>query len=109
MAIATHQTMFHRSSSIIWIHTDGESNKLGFLQSSQNKQELKVAIKLCKAYIEHGITPTDIVILAGYIVQVGLTKRALARTSELRDIDASTINTYQGEEKPVVILCIVGS
>lgn len=108
MAIAAHQALFNVTRPITWIHTDGESHKMGFSQSSQNERELQVAIKLCQMYTKHGIQAKDIVILAGYLAQIGLTKRALALTPGLQGVDASTIDAYQGEEKPVVILCFVG-
>ncbi len=47
--------------------------------------------------------------LAGYVAQVSLTKRALALSLELRGVDAGTIDAYQDEEKSVVVLCMVGS
>ena len=108
MATAAHDAVFKVTSPIIWIDTDGTSNKVGFSQSSQNEKELKVALKLCQAYIDQGIAPEDIVILAGYLAQIGLTRRELARTPGLKGVDVCTIDGYQGEEKPVVILCIVG-
>ncbi|KAL9128492.1 MAG: hypothetical protein Q9217_002842 [Psora testacea] len=75
-AIRSHQQLFDLRTPLIWIHTSGESNKVGFSQSSQNERELQVAIKLCQRYIEQGIKAADIVILAGYLAQVNLTRRA---------------------------------
>ena len=98
MAIAAHQALFQIprpiTRPIAWIQTDGESTKMGFSQSSQNERELKVAIRLCETYIRHGIQAKDIVILAGYLAQIGLTKRALALTPGLKDVDVSTIDAY---------------
>lgn len=48
-------------------------------------------------------------ILAGYIAQANLTKRALALTLELHDIDSETIDGYQDKEKSITILYMVGS
>ena len=45
-----------------------------------------------EVYIEHGIAAKDIVILASYLAQIGLTKRALALTPRLQDVNASTID-----------------
>lgn len=108
-AIGAHQELFGRTSPIVFVSTAGVSNRMGFSSSSQNERELQVAIKLCQQYIAQGIKAKDILILAGYIAQVNLTKRALALRSELHGVDAGTIDGYLGEEKSVVILCIVGS
>ena len=43
------------------------------------------------------------------MAQANLTKRVLAPTDELHDVDSGTIDGYQGEEKSVAILCMVGS
>lgn len=48
-------------------------------------------------------------ILAGYIAQANLTKRALTLIPELHDIDSKTIDDYQGKEKSITILYIIGS
>ena len=48
----------------------------------------------CQSYIQHGNAAKDIVILAGYLVQIGLPKRALALTPGLEDMDASTTDAY---------------
>jgi hypothetical protein len=108
-AITAHNTLFNRASPFVWIHTSGESNKMGFSQSSQNERELQVAISLCQSYIEHGVAAKDIVILAGYLAQISLTKRAIQLTPGLEEVESWTIDAYQGEEKSVVILCMVGS
>ena len=68
-----------------------------------------MAIKLCQSYIQQGIAAKDIVVLAGYLAHVTLTQRAVALTPGLEDVDTSTIDAYKGEEKLVVILCMMGS
>ena len=80
---------------------------IGFSQASQNVQELQVAMQLCQVYLQDVITAKDTVILACYRGQIALTKNAVALTPGLEDVDKSTIDAYQGEERSVVILCIV--
>lgn len=65
--------------------------------------------QLATSYIEHGIPPNEIIVLAGYTAQVALLKRALAFDTVTRDVNASAIEGFQGEETAVAILCIVGS
>jgi len=101
--------LFNTPTNFIWISTNGQCRKVGFSQSGQNERELQLATKLCQYYIQGGIKAKDILILAGYLAQVNLTRRALALTTGLEDVDTGTIDGYQGEEKSVVILCIVGS
>jgi len=67
---------------------------VGFSQSGQNERELQLTIKLCQYYIQGGIKAKDILILAGYLAQVNLTRRALALTTGLEDMDTGTINGY---------------
>ena len=94
---------------MVWVDTDGKSSKIGFSQSSQNKRELQVAIKLCQEYVKQGVMANDIVILTGYMAQANLTKRALALTTGLQEVDSGTIDGYQGGEKAITVLCMVGS
>ncbi|KAL9135674.1 MAG: hypothetical protein Q9175_003125 [Cornicularia normoerica] len=93
-AIQAHKMLFARETPIMWVLTEGESTKMGFSQSSQNERELQVAIKLCQQHVKQGIEAKDMVILAGYIAQANLTKRALALTPELHDVDSGTIDGY---------------
>ena len=51
----------------------------------------------------------DIVILTGYMALANLTKRALALTTGLQEVDSGTIDGYQGGEKAITVLCMVGS
>ena len=94
---------------MVWVDTDGKSSKIGFSQSSQNKRELQVAIKLCQEYVKQGVMVNYIVILTGYMAQANLIKRALALTTGLQEVDSGTIDGYQGGEKAITVLCMVGS
>ena len=104
-----HQRLFQIKYPIIHLNVDGQEKRVGFSRSKQNEMELQVAMFLCREYIKEGVDAKDILILAGYLAQVGLTKRALANTSDLREVDAGTIDGYQGEQKSVLIICAVGS
>lgn len=82
-AMQVHKQIFEREQHVVWVDTDGKSSKIGFSQSSQNKRELQVAIKLCQEYVKQGVMANDIVILTGYMALANLTKRALALTTGL--------------------------
>ena len=96
-------------SPVIWIHTNGGSNKLSFSRANQDEQEPYLAIQLCQLYNQHIITAKHSVILAGYLAQIALTRYAVALAPGLKDVDKSTMDANQGEEISVVIPCIVGS
>ena len=48
-------------------------------------------------------------ILTGYMAQANLTKRALALTTGLQEVDSGIIDGYQGGEKAITVLCMVES
>ena len=109
IASQVHSKLFKRNTPVIWVNTDGTSKRTGHSYSSQNTREIQVAIKLCQEYIHRGVPASQIVILAGYVAQVQLTKRNLAVTAGLQNVECGTIDGYQGEEKSIAILNIVGS
>ena len=57
-AMQVHKQIFEREQHVIWVDTDGKSSKIDSSQSSQNKRELQVAIKLCQEYVKQGVMPT---------------------------------------------------
>ena len=108
-ASQVHSELFKRNTPVIWVNTDGKSKKTGHSYSSQNTREIQVGIKLCQEYTHRGVQAGQIVILAGYVAQVQLIKRNLAVTAGLQNVECGTIDGYQGEEKSIAILNIVGS
>ncbi len=94
---------------LAFLNVNGTDIRVGASQSKQNEVEAIVATELAKAYAEAGIPAKDIVILTGYTAQVQLLKRSLALDPKVRDVEAYTVDSFQGEEASVVILCMVGT
>lgn len=83
------------------------ASKVGGNQSSQNEIELQVTLELCQKYIEAGIEAKKITIISRHQGQLKLSKRAIALDTNINLVDTATIDTFQGEEDSVIIMCIV--
>ena len=58
-----------------------------FPRSSQRTYNLQAAFKLCPSYIQDRVEVKAIVIFAGHLAQITLTKHAVALTPTLDDMD----------------------
>ena len=81
------------------------------------EEEVAVAVDLVKQHLGHlwtdeeGTRPlgqADVMIVAPYNAQVDATRRAL-RTEGLRDVPVGTVDKFQGQEAPVVIVSMTSS
>ncbi|KAH7283021.1 hypothetical protein KP509_35G057100 [Ceratopteris richardii] len=77
--------------------------------SSFNEGEAKVALAHAKRLVESGISPLDIGIITPYAAQVGLLKIMRGERKELKDIEISTVDGFQGREKEAIIISMVRS
>ena len=75
------------------------------LESRENSGEAKLAVKLLREIEAAGVDARDIAVLTPYLAQARLLKN-LGREPGL---EIGTIDSFQGREKEVVILCLVRS
>jgi len=70
-----------------------------------NPEEINIVEKLVKKYLASGISPNDIGVIGPYKAQI----RELNKVLSLLNIMAKTIDSFQGQEKKIIILSLVRS
>ncbi|MEK6938253.1 MAG: AAA domain-containing protein [Nanoarchaeota archaeon] len=70
-----------------------------------NQEEIKIVEKLVKKYLQSGVLPQDIGVISPYKAQI----RELNKVLNPLNIMAKTIDSFQGQEKKIIILSLVRS
>jgi superfamily I DNA and/or RNA helicase len=70
-----------------------------------NDEEVRIAEKLVRKYIDSGVAPLDIGVISPYNAQV----RKLNKVLEPLQVAAKTVDCFQGQEKKVILLSLVRS
>ena len=81
------------------IESDGESR--------QNPAEAELVWRKVQAFIDAGVSPSDIAIITPYAAQVRLLREL--QTVEISPVEIGTVDGFQGREKEVVIISLVRS
>ncbi|MGB0388952.1 MAG: AAA domain-containing protein [Ardenticatenaceae bacterium] len=74
-------------------------------QSRQNPPEAELVCCKIQAFIDAGVTPSDIAVITPYAAQV----RLLREICRHREIEIGTVDGFQGREKEVIIISLVRS
>ncbi|MFH0701524.1 MAG: AAA domain-containing protein [Candidatus Woesearchaeota archaeon] len=70
-----------------------------------NPEEIKIIEKLVQKYLQSGVLPQDIGVISPYKAQI----RELNKVLNSLNIMAKTIDSFQGQEKKIIILSLVRS
>ncbi|XP_077302079.1 NFX1-type zinc finger-containing protein 1-like [Arctopsyche grandis] len=87
-------------------HKFPESRNM-LLMSYNNEQEAAFAISFAQYLIIQGYEATEITILSMYKKQVMYLEELRASTETVRNIDIQSVDSYQGLENKIIILCLV--
>ena len=111
VALATNvlRETYGIAQPIAFVSHNGRQSVMEVTHSKFNESEAAMAINLAATYVAAGIPAGHITILAGYMAQTRVVRRALTEREEVKDVAAYTVDGFQGEESPVVILCLVSS
>ncbi len=93
--------------SLTFLNVNEIDIRIDASQFKQNEIEVIVAIELVKIYAEVEISIKNIVILTKYTAQVQLLKRSLVSDSKVWNVEVYMIDSFQGEEASVIILCMM--
>lgn len=74
-------------------------------ESKRNPKEAGLVIQFVRQWLESGIQPEQIAVIAPYAAQVRLLRNRL----DVRDIEIDTVDGFQGREKEAVIITMVRS
>lgn len=74
-------------------------------ESKRNPQEATWVVAQVKQFLDAGVVPEDIAIIAPYAAQVRLLKNRL----QVKGLEIDTVDGFQGREKEVVIITLVRS
>ncbi|KAI3905636.1 hypothetical protein MKX01_036545 [Papaver californicum] len=77
--------------------------------STKNEGEADVAIAHAKRLIESGVRASDIGIITPYAAQVVLLRMIRNKEDQLKELEISTVDGFQGREKEVIIISMVRS
>ncbi|KAL5810619.1 hypothetical protein ACOSQ4_027187 [Xanthoceras sorbifolium] len=77
--------------------------------STLNEGEAEVAMAHAKRLIQSGVQATDIGIITPYAAQVVLLKMLKSNDNELKNMEISTVDGFQGREKEAIIISMVRS
>ncbi|KAJ8761742.1 hypothetical protein K2173_004551 [Erythroxylum novogranatense] len=77
--------------------------------STLNEGEAEVAVAHAKRLIQSGVKPSEIGIITPYAAQVVLLKILKNKNDELKDMEISTVDGFQGREKEAIIISMVRS
>ncbi len=101
------------NNRIIFLNTSGDVSNLKGIDgycSRSNKQNAKISSLLISLIIKNGIKAQEIGIVTPYNAQIVETKNALLRLAdgfiskkEISEITISTVHSFQGQEKRVII------
>ena len=94
----------------IWLQVKSESN----ISSNRiNRMEANICADLVLRYIQNGVNPKDIGIIAPYRMQVNEIKNQVEKLSEKKDVESildylliDTIDRFQGTERGLIILSL---
>ncbi|MCO5594805.1 hypothetical protein L7F22_048839 [Adiantum nelumboides] len=78
-------------------------------ESTLNEGEAKVVLAHAKKLVESGVCSRDIGIITPYAAQVGLLKIMRGEEKNLKDVEVSTVDGFQGREKEAIIISMVRS
>lgn len=103
--------MFRGAAPVLFMHTEGQEERLEDSPSWYNMEEVSVVVDLVQSLTKHDsypVTPADIGIIAPYRKQVVKIKEALKHWN-LREVTVGTVEALQGQERRVVIVTTVRS
>ncbi|XP_051148964.1 uncharacterized protein LOC127263784 [Andrographis paniculata] len=78
-------------------------------ESSLNEGEASVAIAHAKRLVESGVLASNIGLITPYAAQVVLLKMLKGKENNLKDLEISTVDGFQGREKEAIIISMVRS
>lgn len=96
---------------IVFHAVDGENTREGNSPSWFNPQEAMVVVEYVKKLVEESkpkISPEDIGIITPYARQVQKIRLALKK-SDIEDVKVGSVETFQGQERRVIIISTVRS
>ncbi|XP_075639152.1 uncharacterized protein LOC142611030 isoform X3 [Castanea sativa] len=77
--------------------------------STLNEGEAEVAVAHAKRLVQSGVQASDIGIITPYSAQVVLLKMLRSNEDQLREVEISTVDGFQGREKEAIIISMVRS
>nr|XP_025885666.1 DNA-binding protein SMUBP-2 isoform X3 [Solanum lycopersicum] len=77
--------------------------------STLNEGEAEVAISHAKRLVESGVRASDIGLITPYAAQVVFLKTLKSNVDELKEMEISTVDGFQGREKEAIIISMVRS
>ncbi|KAG4393674.1 hypothetical protein GLYMA_03G139000v4 [Glycine max] len=77
--------------------------------STFNEGEAEVTVTHAKRLVQSGVLPSDIGIITPYAAQVVLLKMLKNKEDQLKDVEISTVDGFQGREKEAIIISMVRS
>lgn len=102
---------------VVWLDTASRSKgrwrRYGQAHSYFNQHEAGVCAKLVAHFIETGLSPVDVSVIAPYRIQTEVIKNALANLHQGADVapiemmSARTVHAFQGRQNKIVIYNIV--
>ena len=105
-------------SSLYFVkHTEPESKMTGS-NSLYNEKEIYLILTVAEKLMKNGYLPDDVTVLCPYRGQVDKMKRAFKKKSsdpkeeyftKLKDINITTVDSFQGEENKLILLSLVRS
>ena len=98
--VDTQPVLFVDTSGADWLE---ELDPIG--ESKLNPREARWVLKQVEAFLEAGIPPEEIAVIAPYAAQV----RFLRDHCKNPDVEIDTVDGFQGREKEVVIISLVRS
>lgn len=97
------------SQNMFFINHRGMEKALADSKSRINVHEAKYIVELSRHFILQGYKSSEITILATYSGQLAEIKKRMACHTLLKDVLATTVDNYQGEENEIILLSFVRS